>query len=157
MKNLVGDIVYNDEILYRRVLYDRKHYKIDQEKGIVRISSQAFADRTCKPSVDRAKLCNFDPTHTQKEEKCAVVSLLTYDIRMIDAVIERDKNGNEVERHRIDVIPDEMENNKAHALIVPDPAYRKPKQVFRKLLEALVRLSSEQEWKILPWELRTKV
>jgi hypothetical protein len=154
-----SDCVSDDEVLYRRLLYENNHYKIlDSEQHTVQISSQAFADRSYKISVDRAKLCNFDPVYTQKQEECAVVSLVTRDVRKIDTVIERDKKGRDIIKHSIDVIPDKMEENQAHALIVPNPEYRNPnpRSLFRKLLEALARLANDREWEIPPWEFRFK-
>lgn len=147
------DKVEDDEILYRRVLFQKNHYRIDSEFN-VKISSQAFLDRQYKVSVDRAKICNFDPTKTQQKKENAVVSLLTKDVRRIDTVIERNQKGKCVEKHRIDVIPDALEDNEAHALIVTDPDYQKPKKVFRKLVDALARLANEREWVIYPLEIR---
>lgn len=135
------------------MLFQKNHYRIDSELKI-RISSQAFLDRQYKVSVDRAKLCNFDPTKTQQKNENAVVSLLTEDVRQIDTVIERNQKGKCVEKHRIDVIPDALEDNEAHALIVPDPECQKPKQVFRKLIDAPARLANERGWAICPLEIR---
>lgn len=146
----------DEEILYRRVLYGKNHYRVD-ESGDVYLSSTAFADKTWRPSVDRAELCGHDPSFTQQNEENAVVSVVCQDVREIDTVVENDKKGRQVLRHRVDVLPDPWPDNAAHAIVAPIPDYRKPKQVFRRLLEALVRLAQQRPWEILPWEIRRNI
>ena len=53
------DLVGDDEILYRRVPENRGLCAVIAD-GQMRFSSQLFADREKKASVDRARLCNAD-------------------------------------------------------------------------------------------------
>lgn len=145
------DRVEDNELLYRCVFYGRDCYKI--EGSTVRISSQAFADRRFAPSVDRSKLCDHDPSHTQIDSKDAVVSLVTQEVRLIDTVIQRDDKGRTVCTYKIDVYSDPKQDNVAHAEIRPTPEYAN-KSVFRKLLERLAFLANQREWEIKPYELR---
>jgi hypothetical protein len=57
-----SDHVYDDETLYRSVVPSLWKQKSD---GEFYLSSQAFADRNRRPSVDRARLCGHDPSYTQ--------------------------------------------------------------------------------------------
>jgi hypothetical protein len=104
-----------------------------------------------EPSVDRAKLCNNDPTHTQHEPKDGVISLIARDIRAIGTVEQYDKKGHLEYTHTIDVIPDPIKNqpplpdNPAHAFA--EPEYRNEK-TFRRLKQALAR--SRRGWEIEP-------
>lgn len=45
---MTQDFIEDDEILYRCVFYGKNYYQID--KNAVKISGQAFADRTQAPS-----------------------------------------------------------------------------------------------------------
>ena len=144
--------VDDSEELYRRVLFGANHYKIDQ--GRARLGSQAFADRSGRPSVDRAVLCGHDPTRTQGNEKNAVVRLETRAVRAISDVVRSDKKGNPIEQHLVDVVPVPLPENAAHAEIICDPDISNlSKSPGRRLLEALVRLADEK-WIIPVYELR---
>lgn len=153
------DTVVDDELLYRCVFFGRNCYQIDGKT--VHISSQAFADTNQAPSVDRAKLCAFEPIRTQKDVKDGVISLVTIEVRMIDTVVTRNDKGKIICTYKIDVYPapivDEpnLQDNPAHAEIRPTPEYQS-KSVFRKLLERLAFLANQREWEILPYELRTE-
>lgn len=157
------DRVRDDEVLYRRVQAGRNYYEVAPfSRQVTRISSQAFNDRGYKPSVDRAELREHDPARSQHEDTDAVLKLLTADIRSIPPVPERKDNKSAV-NHELDVVPDPIRghpdhpDNPAHALIIPNPAFRKtkPKKVFRRVKEALARLAMEEGcWAILPVELR---
>ena len=149
---MAADRVDDSENLYRRVLFGANHYTID--RGLARLGSQAFADRSGRPSVDRAILCGHDPTYTQGGEKNAVVCLEARAIRGIVDVVKADKKGNLIERHLVDVIPAPIATNLAHAEIVCDPELSNlSKNPGRRLLEALVRLA-EDKWAIPAYELR---
>src|SRR5581483_4128564 len=87
--------VADDEILYRRVPQGKNFYII-QANGTVKFSSQAFADRSFRPSVDRAELCHYDPMWTQKEASDGVASVVTRDVRSIDTVVQNDEKGNPI-------------------------------------------------------------
>jgi hypothetical protein len=152
---VVEDFVANDEILYRCVFcenpYGNKHYKLEDNRVLV--SSQAFADRTLSPSIDRASLCGNNPRYTQKNPDDGVVSLICRDVRLIDSVRQNDSRGREEFTYKIDVLYRPLDDNKAHAQIEPTPAYRN-RNVFRKLLERLAVLANQREWEILPLEFR---
>src|SRR5437660_8074354 len=97
-----SDRVANDELLYRSVTRD---VGFRDENGKRRPGSQAFADRQRKPSVDRAKRCNNDPTRTQMSPTDSVVSIFAYEVRGITNIVGRDEHGQEYP-YAIDVIPD---------------------------------------------------
>lgn len=152
---MVEDFVADDELLYRCIFYKTsdgtKTYKV--ENGRVYVSISAFRDASLAPSVDRAVLCEYNPTYTQKSFEDGVVSLISQDIRLIDSVVQKDPKGREEFIYKIDVLPRPLPDNGAHAQIEPAPAYRS-KSVFRKLLERLAFLANQREWEILPWESR---
>ncbi|GAA6620648.1 hypothetical protein [Scytonema sp. NUACC26] len=152
----MNDVVADDELLYRCVFHGADRYYYLEESG-VRLSSQAFADRGQAPSVDRAKLCNYDPQWTQKNPNDAVVSLVAGDIRVIDDIVQKDAKGKELWTYKIDVCPRPLADNPAHAQIEPSPAYQN-RNTFRKVSEKLARLATEriaeQGWEIEPYELR---
>jgi hypothetical protein len=152
----VSDVVTDDELLYRCVFLGLdKYYRIS--KSGVELSSQAFADRGSAPSVDRAKLCNYNPKWTQKNLDDGVVSLIVSEVRMID-VAQNDSKGNQLFAYKIDVCPRPVEENPAHAQIEPSPDYTN-KTTFRKVTEKLARLATErinkQGWEIMPYDLQT--
>jgi hypothetical protein len=152
---VVEDFVADNELLYRCVFYQTsdgtKTYKLEGDK--IYVSTSAFRDASSAPSVDRAILCEYDPTYTQKNPKDGVVSLICQEVRLIDSVVQKDSKGREEFAYKIDVLPRPIPENKAHAQIEPTPAYRS-KSVFRKLLERLAFLANQREWEILPGEFR---
>lgn len=152
---MVEDFVADDEFLYRCVFYrtsdGTKTYKVEGDKVYVSIS--AFRDAALAPSVDRALLCEYNPTYAQKNSEDGVVSLICQDVRLINSVVQKDFKGKEEFTYKIDVLPRPLPNNDAHAQIEPTPTYRS-KSVFRKLLERLAFLANQREWEILPWEFR---
>jgi hypothetical protein len=124
---MTSDQVADDEILYRSVRRDQ----IIPVEGGVRLSSQAFTDRHMQVSVDRAKLRNHDPRNCQMSPTDAVVSLRVSDVRgSLPGCPE----------YEIDVRPDPLPDNPAHALIYAQPQYANP-SVFRKLRERLALLA----------------
>jgi hypothetical protein len=152
----VSDVVTDDELLYRCVFRGLdKYYRIGSSG--VELSSQAFADRGSAPSVDRAKLCNYNPKWTQKNLDDGVVSLIAREVRMID-VAQNDSKGNKLFAYKIDVCPRPVDDNPAHAQIEPSPDYIN-KTTFRKVTEKLARLATErinkQGWEIMPYDLQT--
>jgi hypothetical protein len=148
---MTQNFVANEEVLYRCVFYERNLYEI--QGNMATISSQAFTDRAMCPSVDRASLCGNNPCYSQKDEKDAVVSLITKDVRLIDSVIQNNPKGEPEFTYKIDVLARATEENPAHAQIEPSPEYRN-KTPFRKLLERLAYLANQREWEIEPYELR---
>lgn len=152
---MVEDFVANNEFLYRCIFYKTsdgsKTYKVEGDK--VYVSIAAFRDASLAPSVDRAILCEYNSTYTQKSPEDGVVSLICQDVRLIDSVVQKDSKGKEEFTYEIDVLPRPLPNNNAHAQIESTPAYRS-KSVFRKLLERLAFLANQREWEISPWEFR---
>jgi hypothetical protein len=127
----VGD----DELLYRAV---RAGFVRRMGDGELRISSQAFADRMMRPSVDRAPLRNFDPSLTRFNPSDGVVSVTARDVRSINAT-RNDANGNPVQEYVADVEPVPLPDNPAHAEIFGRPGFDNDK-VFRRVCEALTRV-----------------
>lgn len=148
---MTQDFVADEEVLYRCVFYGKNLYQI--QGNTATISTQAFADRMMRPSVDRAELCESNPCYSQKDEKDAVVSLITNDVRVIDNIIQNNLKGQPEFTYKIDVLPRPLEDNQAHAQIEPSPDYRN-KTPFRKLLERLAYLANQRGWEIEPYELR---
>lgn len=143
------DCVGDEEILFRNISIAHHQCKRNAD-GTWHLSSQAFSDRSSKPSVDRALLCDANPLHTQKSENDGVVSVVAYDVRATASVIQNDAKGNLVQSHAIDVTPDPLHpHNPAHALITSAPEYAN-KSVFRKLLERLQFLAELRGWLIEP-------
>jgi hypothetical protein len=130
------DHVDDNEILYRCV--KPVHWK-RRENGEFYLSAQAFTDRNYRPSVDRAKLCSYDPSYTQREETDYICTLLTEDIRAIETVVKY-HDSQPVEQHAIDVDPVPLHDNAAHAEIYAHPQISS-RSVFRRLQESLVGLS----------------
>ena len=150
--------VANDEILFRSVSLERKQCVLD-ENGSWRLSSQAFSDRTMKPSVDRSLLCNADPSYAQKSPKDGVVSVIAIEVREIKNFPRKDEKGKDlinevgvVLNHAFDVVPDPITTppeNLAHALIITSPDYSSP-NAFKRLLERLTRIAEKRDWLIKP-------
>src|SRR5437588_1082668 len=103
--------VTDDEILYRRILDGLGLYEV-QADGTVLFNSQAFADRSWRPSVDRAKLCNNEPKHTLGSFSGGVTSIVARDVRLINDIIQYDKNQNPIQLFKVDV---------EHVPIIDDP------------------------------------
>lgn len=145
------DFVHNDEILYRRIPAGRKLYTRKTD-GTIEISSQAFADREYRVSVDRAKLCNNNPAYTLGKEPGGVVSLLTADVRNVDGLTRNDHKGKAIQEFKIDVGPVPLPENLAHAEIFAIPQFTNAdeKGAFHRLCRRLSRLAEERQWEILP-------
>ena len=94
--------ITDDEILYRRILDGLDLYEV-QADGTVLFNSQAFADRSWRPSVDRAKLCNNNPKHTLGSFSGGVTSLVTRDVRSINDIVQYDKNQIPIQVFKVDV------------------------------------------------------
>lgn len=146
--------VDDSETLYRRVPYGRNLYEV-QPDGSIRFSSQAFSDPHFRPSVDRAKLHQHNPSHAQSKSSDGVTSVITRDVRFIDSVVQKDQNGNAIQSFTVDVehVPvvnhPTLPNNIAHAEIHTIPPCPN-RGVFRKLSEKLAILASKRQWEIEP-------
>lgn len=150
----MSDVIADDEILYRCVFNGLDNYYRVGEFGL-ELTSQAFTDRSLAPSVDRAKLCNNNPKHTQKNPNDGVVSLITGEVRMIN-ISQNDPKGNPLFDYKIDVCPRPTQDNPSHAQIEPSPKYKNQKY-FRKVTNRLALLATErikkQGWEIKPSDL----
>ena len=145
--------ITDDEVLYRRVPHDSSFLVV--QDGKLRVSSQTFSDRFFRPSVDRAKLCENDPRHTQRQPSDAVVSVIAFSVRSIDN-LEKAGTGGQTQKFQVDVEhmpvlnhPSEPDNL-AHAEICTKPEC--DKNVFRKLKEKLAQLANARLWEIEPPE-----
>jgi hypothetical protein len=149
------DYVSDEEKLYRSVrgaLREEEYYYDEHDSSLI-ITQNAFRDRDKEPSVDRAKLKNFDPLQSKISESDGIVTLVTGDVRGIGDVVTNTEGGAKVE-HAIDVKPDRKDDNEAHALIVVSPEFfgskTKQKNVFKLLRISLARLATENGWTVQP-------
>lgn len=143
--------VHSNEVLYRCVFHGNpKNYTF--EDGILRVKSAAFMDRSNQISVDRAKHCHNNPSHTQKNSQDGVVMLIAREIRGID---DLEYQGKDPIHYDLDVVPDpDFENNNmAHALIKANPNIENDK-VFRRLRRKLEIIANRHGWLILPLNFR---
>ena len=144
--------IEDDEILFRRVPNTPDY--IVRRDGKIRISSQAFAERHYRPSVDRAKFREHNPRLCQQKTTDAVVSVIAGNVRAILSVVKNDGNGHLVQQYYVDVEHVPIENdpieqdNLAHAEIFTKPP--SDKSVFRKLKESLALLANLRLWDVEP-------
>lgn len=148
-----NDHVQDDEELYRNVRgkLEDKEYSIHDGKLI--IERHAFWDPAKNPSVDRAKLLNFNPASALLSKTNGIVSINAGDVRSIGTV--KTKHENEViAEHAVDVIPDPTCENPAHAIIIVKPelfdSKNKQKNAFSLLQIALAKLATKNGWTIEP-------
>jgi hypothetical protein len=144
-------LITDDEILYRRIPHDKSFLVV--QDGKLRVSSQAFSDRAFRPSVDRAKLRENDPRHSQLKPSDAVVSLVTRDVRSIDTIVKVSHDGQpqtfSIDVEHVPIFNDPLApDNPAHAEIYTRPDC--DKNAFRKLKERLAQLANERLWDIEP-------
>lgn len=148
-----SDHVQDDEELYRSVRgkLEDKEYSIQKAKLI--IEPAAFQDRYKQPSVDRAKLIDYKPALSQKNETDGIVSIRAGEVRAIGTVKTRISNGS-VDDHAVDVVPDPTSENPAHAKIIVKPEFwgsnSKQKNAFKLLRIALAKLATKNGWIIEP-------
>jgi hypothetical protein len=151
----MADPVADEERLFRRIRNESTEYKVASD-GSLLLSSTAFQDRNCRPSVDRETLCPSSPpaAWTQEEACHGVVWLLARGVRALKPIGERIVPGQPKESvsHAIDVYPDAIlatetvRANPAHAEIRPTPEWV-TKSAFRRFLEHLSQLA---QWEIRP-------
>jgi hypothetical protein len=132
-----GDRVDDDEILYRSVVPNLWKQK---NSGEVYLSSQAFAGRNRRPSVDRAQLCGHEPSYAQFRLSDYVGNLVAESVRAIDTVVKHDKKGVPQVHHNIDVEPVPLPDDAAHAEIYAVPEISGGR-LFERLLERLAYLA----------------
>lgn len=132
-----GDHIDDDEVLYRAVKPELWKQKPD---GEFYPSSQAFADRERRPSVDCGLLCGHDPGYAQFHPSDYVCSLTAEEVRAIDTVVKHDRKGVPRVRHNIDVEPVPLPDDPAHAEIYAVPEISGGR-LFERLLERLALLA----------------
>ena len=136
----------DEEVLYRCVKHGR-NLKVMQPDGTFKITAQAFADPYHRPSVNRATLCNNDPKSVQFEPEDGVVSVIAYDVRLIDSVVQKDSKGTIVQTFIVDVEHVPETKNYSHAEIFIDPASQS-RGVVHRLMERLAYLANQRPWEI---------
>lgn len=144
--------VSDEEELYRRIRNLQGYYVVENGK-CSHISSQAFSDRGQRISVNRADLCDKNPSRVQNEDDDAVVSILTEIVRVIE--LSGEGENKKTFLYKIDVEPKPLQDNPAHAEIFATPDYA-TKSTFRRLCEKLSRLYDEGKMLLLipPVEIR---
>ena len=148
--------VWDDEELYRSVRGAPEAEEYIFDRGKLRIRSNAFRDTSKKPSVDRAKLKEFNPFCSKLSNTDGIVSLIASDIRAIKEV--ETKTADRDATHVVDVIydpnPKSNPENYAHSQIIVDPEFfdtdSKKKKTFNKLQKALARLATKRGWTLAP-------
>ncbi len=154
VKRVTRDPVSDEEELYRNVRgKGSDEYNYDETTGDLIFRPQAFKDREKEPSVDRAKLRNFDPEQSRLREENGIVTLITQEVRQIGDVETNDNNGRTV-NHAVDVAADPIPENEAHARIVVEPNFlgsgSKKNKAFKLLRKALARLATRRGWTLEP-------
>lgn len=138
-----ADRVDDEELLYRRLTVGLGYKRLPD--GQLRISASAFADRGRRPSVDRAKLRDNDPSLTRLHQTDAVASLIAAQVRHIQ-VSTNDSDGKPILAHAVDVEPVPLDENPAHAEIFALPFPDKDK-TFERIRTSLAQLA---RWEIEP-------
>ena len=145
--------VQDNEELYRNVRGKLKDNEYSIQEGKLIIGYRAFWDRSKKPSVDRAKLKDFDPASALLCKTNGIVSIKASDVRAIGTV--KTKHENEVRAdHAVDVIPDPTCENPAHSIIIVKPelfdSQSKQRNAFKLLQIALAGLATKNGWTLEP-------
>lgn len=144
------DAVADAETLYRAVRDVPQNFPISTD-GTRHVSSQVYADRLMRPSVDRAALRENNPTASRFAPDDGVLSIGAATIRAISET-RNDANWRPVTVHVADVEPVPLPDNPAHAEIYGVPSFDN-KSVFRRVCE---RLAQDSTWIIAPESLREK-
>ena len=148
-----NDHVENDEELYRNVRRNWTPPHYTYKDGSLVIEYHAFYDHGgVQPSVDRAKLLNFNPSCALLNDTNGIVSMRASDVRRIGDI---NKVGDSVD-HAVDVIFCPECDRPAHSLIVMKPerfdSKTKRGNALRFLQKALARLATENGWTLPPPE-----
>ena len=96
--------VWDNEEVYRSIRSELNAEEYIFYKGKLQIRSNAFRDINKKPSVDRAKLKEFNPFCSKLSETDGIVSLIASDVRAIKEV--ETKTEDRDASHVVDVIYD---------------------------------------------------
>lgn len=146
-------MVDNEETLFRRIRYEW----VDYDQGSFRLSSQAFADKGLKPSVNRQRLAP-NPAATKHDDSDGVAELVAEEVRKIDSVMQNPLAPPEEQKsYQLDVIPRPIPagnpegepENLAHAQIESDPLLENRSR-FDKVKDALARLAERRPLVIDP-------
>lgn len=142
--------ITDDEILYRCLFPGMDMYRFRPDKTL-EITSQAFADREYRASVDRASLCDNNPRHTLIDPMGGVVSVVAGDVRSIAGLSRNNKAGDPLQSFTVDVEHVPLPSNNAHAEIYTiSPFTDTDKKVYRRLRIALAQLAEARQCEIFP-------
>ncbi len=125
--------ITDDEVLYRRIPSGKKLYAFRLD-GKIEIEPEAFEDRDCRISVDRAEICVHNPWNTLgKDDGGGVVSLVTRDVRAIKNIARMGTKERVLQPFGI---PEFMDIDK--------------KRAFRRLRHRIAELVEARPWEIEP-------
>ena len=148
-----NDSVQDNEVLYRSVRGNLEAQEYSIDSGTLIILPAAFRDRNRKPSVDRGKLKEFNPSLSKLSETDGIVSIIACEVRAIGKVTTKYQKD-DVVVHAVDVIPDPTPENPAHAQIIVYPEFfgskNKQRNAFKLLQIALATLATKKGWTLEP-------
>jgi hypothetical protein len=126
--------VSDDENLYRSIWLKPQCFSLD-ENGALRVSPEAFADKSKRPSLFRHDLCDAPP-HSNPPRlgpDQAVASLLAGNIREKAGPIVHQAEKREPVTYLIDIAPDLSDGqHRSHAIVFATPAFE-TRRAFEKL------------------------
>lgn len=144
--------VEDEESLYRAIQSGSGEYV--RADGALRFTVLAFADRECKPSVDRSSI-RTDPNGAKKSSTDGVTRLIANQVRAIcDIRVAPDKNG-DASVYAIDAIHDPIEasehepENHAHCRVVCSPDVR-VNHFNKRVREALANIATAHGFVVEP-------
>jgi hypothetical protein len=144
-------VISDGDFVYRRVKRSNPPswapYRVEGDGNVVFLAA-AFNDKGNRPSVDLARLLDFDPHRSRGGDiDKGVVALLVRDVRAIPG--PEDDFAAE-----IDVKHDPRPENPAHAQIEVGPMHdpEQDKAAYRKLKDRLARLATLSGWRVRPGE-----
>ena len=144
--------VEDEEALYRAIRSGSGEYV--RAEGALRFTVLAFADRECKPSIDRSSI-RTDPTGARKGGTDGVTKLITHEARAIcDIKVAPEKRG-DTAVYAIDAIHDPIEasdaeaENQAHCRIVCAPEV-KINHFNKRVREALANIATTHGFVVEP-------
>lgn len=145
----INDIVRDEEKLYRSVRGEKEYdeYSVNNAGEYI-IQPAAFRDRDKQPSVDRAKLRDFNPSLSKLGDTDGIVSLMTGEVRCLP------QNDIELTDYTIDVIYMPTMENPAHSQIImmtnSSISKTRERKAFKSLQKALARLANLNGWALKP-------
>jgi hypothetical protein len=145
--------IADSEVLYRSIRPRPEEVYFDSE-GQLRVSPQAFADKSKQPSLYRHLLCDAPPYSNPPRmgPDQAVVTLIAGDIRERAGPIDHRPEKQEPVRYVIDVKPDlSNHQHRSHAVVFANPEF-KTNGAFEKLKLRLAQLIEAENWAIKPDE-----